>query len=84
MTAPIKKCSSSLWKKFAVNVEVREKERIVSKGQGNHILDLRRCLTNKKVLRNKFTGLENPCTNPHKVTGSRSRVSCPRKIMRIF
>ena len=43
--------------KYAVNVEVRKKERIVYKGEANLILALSRCLTYKKVSRIKFTRL---------------------------
>ena len=53
----------------------------MSKGHENHILDLRKCLTNKKVSKIKFTGLEKPCVNPYKGTGRGSCLSSHRKIM---
>ena len=75
---------SVVLEKIAVNIEVREKDWIVYKGQGNLILALSRCLSYKKISRIKFTELENPCINPYNGTGGRSKLSCPRKIKWIF
>ena len=61
---------SIVLEKFAVNAEVRQKEGILYKGQGNHILNYR------KILRIKFIGLENPCIKPYNTTGWNSRLFC--------